>query len=64
MMGCQGEQDLIYQEDMLEVIDNAFTINEIHGNREEVPVERLCKRQVLLLGRDLSNGDDLFEGYY
>jgi hypothetical protein len=64
MMCCKGEQNLIYQEDMLEVIDNAFTIDEIHGNREEVPVERLCKRQVLLLGRDLSNGDDFFEGYY
>jgi len=64
MMGRKWEQNLINQENMLEVIDHAFTIDKIHGDGEEIPVERLCKREVLLLSWNLRNSNNFLEGDY
>lgn len=63
VVGRQGQQHLVHQQNMLKVIDNAFSIQEIHGGRQKIPVQRLGKTQILLLARYVGNSDHLLERY-
>jgi hypothetical protein len=47
---------------MLEVVNNALSVQKVHGNCEKVPIQRFGQWKVLLLSRHLRNGDDFFEG--
>lgn len=46
---------------MLEVIDDAFSVQKIHGRSEEIPIQRLGKAEVLLSTGNVGNRDDLFK---
>lgn len=48
---------------MLKVVDHALSIEKIHGCRQEIPIQRLCEPQVLLLIGDIGDSDDLLERY-
>jgi hypothetical protein len=48
---------------VLEVVDDAFTVEKVHGGAEEVPVERLGEAQTAGLAGHICNGNDLLEGY-
>lgn len=43
VVGSEGQQDAIDQDDVLEVVDDTLAVEEVHGAAEEIPVERLCK---------------------
>lgn len=45
MMRRKWWQDLINQNNVLEVVDHAFSIQEIHGSPQEIPVCRFCESQ-------------------
>lgn len=60
-MGSKGQQNLVNQQNVLEVIDDTFTIQKVHRDSQEIPVQGSGERKVLLLGGDLSNVDDLLE---
>lgn len=47
---------------MLEVVDDALAVQEVHGSAEEVPVERLGEAQAAGLARHVCDGDDFLEG--
>lgn len=64
MVRRQGKQHLVDQEDMLKVVDDALSIQEVHGRSQEVPVQRLGKPDILLFTRGVGNGDDLLERDY
>jgi hypothetical protein len=46
---------------MLEIVDDAFSIQEVHGRGQEIPVERLRKADVLLPAGHICNGNDFLE---
>lgn len=48
---------------MLEIIDDALPIEEIHCRREEIPIQRLGEFQVLRSARNVRDGDNFFERY-
>ena len=70
-MVCRKRQkDLVHQHDVLEVVDHAFAVQEVHGGSKEVPVEGLgeaqaacsrwhvCNRNNLLVANNLHGGHD------
>ena len=46
---------------MLEVVDDALSVQEVHDRSQEVPIQRSRKRQVLGPARHIGDGDDLLE---
>lgn len=61
MVGRQGEQDSVNEQDVLEVVDDALAVQEVHGSAEEVPVQRLRKAQAAGLAGDVGYRNDLLE---
>lgn len=61
MVGGQGQQDPVDEQDMLEVVDDALAVQKVHGGAEKVPVERLGEAQTAGLAGDVGDGDDLLE---
>ena len=45
MMGGQGQQNAVNEQDVLEVVDDALAVQKVHGGAEEVPVQRLGEAQ-------------------
>lgn len=39
MVGSQGQQNLIHQQDMLEVVDDTLSVQKVHGGGQEIPVK-------------------------
>jgi hypothetical protein len=62
MVGSEREQNAVDQQDVLEVVDDALAIEEVHGSAEEVPVERLGEAQTASLAGHIGDCNDLFEG--
>lgn len=60
-MRRQGKENFIHQQNVLEVVDDALSIEEVHGCREEIPVEGLGEAEVLLLARNVGDGDNFLE---
>jgi hypothetical protein len=63
VVGCQGQQNAINQQDVLKVIDDALSIEEVHGRSQEIPVQRLGEAQTPGPTRNVGNGNNLLEGY-
>jgi hypothetical protein len=63
MVSRKRQEDLIYQDNMLEIVYHAFTIQKIHGGTQEVPIQGFCKSQASSFTRDIDDADDLSEGY-
>ena len=61
MVGGQGQQNPINQQDVLEVVDDALAVQEVHGGAEEVPVQRLGEAQAAGLAGDVGYRNDLLE---
>lgn len=61
MVGRERKQETVDHEDVLEVVDDAFAVEKVHGGAEEVPVERLGEAQATGLAGYICNGDDLLE---
>ena len=38
VVGSQGQQHLVHQQNMLKVVDDAFSIQEIHRGSQEIPI--------------------------
>lgn len=62
VVGCERQQNLINKYNMLEVVDDALAVEEVHGRAEPVPVETLGGAQIAGAARDVGNGDDFLEG--
>lgn len=62
MVGGQGQEDLVNQHDMLEVVDDAFAIEEVTSGGQPVPVQALGPAQVSRPAGNVGNGNDLLEG--
>jgi hypothetical protein len=63
MVGSKREQDAVDEQNMLEVVDDALAVEEVHGSAEEVPVERLGEAQTARLAGHVGDGNDLLERY-
>lgn len=63
VVGRQGEQNAVYQQDVLEVVDDALAIEKVHGGAEEVPVQRLGEAQAARLAGHVGDCNDLLERY-
>lgn len=57
----QRQQHLVNEQDVLEVVDNALSVKEIHGRREEIPVQGLGEAEVLLLAGYIGDGNNFLE---
>lgn len=62
MVRCKGQQNLVDEENMFEVIEDTLSVQVIHGDGKKVPVQGSCQGKILLLGWDLRDSDDFFEG--
>ena len=63
MMRRERQKDLVYQHNVLEIIDDTLPIQKVHRGPQEVPVQRPRKAQTPVSARDICNGDNFFEGY-
>ena len=63
MVGCQGKQQAVHHQDVLEVVYHTLAVQEVHGSAQEVPVERLGEAQTAGLARHVRNCNDLLERY-
>lgn len=46
VVGRKRQEDLVNEDNVLEVVDDAFAVEKVHGGAEEVPVQSLCKTQL------------------
>lgn len=61
MVGSQRKKHLVHEENVLEVIDDALSIQEVHEGAQKVPVQVLGEAHTPGSARDLGNGDDFLE---
>lgn len=59
MVSSERQEDLVYQHNVLEVVDHTLAVQEIHGGSEEVPVESLGEAQAACSRRHIGNRNDL-----
>lgn len=62
MMRRQRQEYFIHQQDMLEIVDHALSIEKVHGRGEEIPVQGLGEAEILLLTGDIGDSDNFLEG--
>lgn len=62
MVRSEWQQYAVNQHYVLEVVDDTFPIEKVHGGTQKVPVQSLGKSQRPGSARDVGNGNDLFEG--
>lgn len=62
MVGGQRQENLVYQNNVLEVVDDSLAVQEVHGRCQPVPVEALCRSEGTGATGDIGNGNDLLEG--
>jgi hypothetical protein len=62
MMGGQRQQHLVHQDDMLEVVNDTFTVQKVHGSRQPVPIQALCRLKVPSSTGNVGDSDHFFEG--
>lgn len=61
VMCSERQQDLVYQQNVLEIVDNALSVQEVHCDGKEVPVQRPRQWEILPFGGHLCDVDDLLE---
>ena len=63
-MSCKRQQDPVYEDDVLKVVDDAFAVQKVHGDSQEVPIQCLCEPQASRSTWNVRYGNHLFEGQY
>lgn len=61
MVVRQRKQHLVHKQDVLKVVYHTLSVQEIHGGRQEIPIQRFGEPQVLLLIGDTGDRDDFLE---
>ena len=61
-MRGKGQQHPIHEYNVLEVVDYALSVEEVHRRPKEIPIERPRKGKILCAARDMRDGDYLLEG--
>jgi hypothetical protein len=61
VVGRQGKQDSVDKQNVLEVVDDALAVQEVHGGSQEVPVQRFGEAQAAGLAGDVGYRNDLLE---
>lgn len=61
MVSRKWQQHTIDQHDMLEVVNDAFSVEKVHGGAQEIPVQSLGKAQGAGSAGNVGNGDDFLE---
>jgi hypothetical protein len=47
---------------VFKVVEDAFSIQEVHGDAQEIPVQGFCEPQASSSTGDVDNTDNFFEG--
>lgn len=61
VVGSQRQENLVYQQDVLEIVYHAFSIQEVHCRREPIPVQGLGEAEILLATGDVGDRDYFLE---
>lgn len=61
VMSRQRQQNLIHEQNVLEVVDDALSVKEVHSRCKKVPVQGLGEAKVLLLAGDVGDGNNFLE---
>ena len=61
MVSRKWQQDLVHQYDMLEIVNDTFPVEKVHGCCQPIPIQRLCKFQPSRPTRHIGNGNNFFE---
>lgn len=59
MVRRKRQENLVDKHNVLEVVDHALAVEEVHGRSEEVPIECLCEAQAARSRRHVGNRNDL-----
>lgn len=62
MVSSQGQENLVDQDDVLEIVYAALPVEKVHGRSQPVPVEALCRAQITLATRYGGDSDHFLEG--
>lgn len=63
MVGSQRKKHLVNKDNVLKVVDDALSIEKVHGGGQKVPVQALGGAQRSSSAGDIGNGNDFLEGY-
>lgn len=61
MVGCEGKQNPIHQNNMLEVVNDRLAVEKVHGSRKPVPVQALGGPQGSLTAGNVGDSNDFLE---
>jgi hypothetical protein len=61
MVGSEWKKNLINKQNVLEVVDHALSIQEVHGSSQKVPVQRLRKAEAPCSTWYIGDRDDFFK---
>jgi len=64
VVSCKWQQDLVYEQNMLEVVYYALPIEKVHSRPQKVPIQGSRKPQILSFTRYVCDGDDFLERHY
>lgn len=62
MVGSQRKKHLVNKDNVLEVVDDALSVKEVHGGGQEVPVQALGGAQRSSSAGNIGDGNDFLEG--
>lgn len=62
MMRRKRKEESIHQHNMLEIVDDALPVQEVHDGSQKVPIQRLCEPQLLVSRWYACDSNHLFEG--
>lgn len=63
MVSCEGQQDTIHEQYVLEVVYDALAIQKVHCCPQKIPVQRLGEAETAGAAGHIGYGNDLLEGY-
>lgn len=62
MVCCEWQQYPIHQQNVFEIVDDALSVEKVHGCSQKVPVQRFREPQVPVFAGDIGNRNNLLEG--
>lgn len=62
MVSCKREKDLVNKNNVLEVVDDAFSIEKVHCRSQPVPIQRLGEAQSACTAGNVGNRNNLLKG--
>lgn len=62
MVGCKWQKHLVNKNNMLKVVNDTLSVQKVHGCREPIPIQALCRLERASTTRNVCDGNNFLEG--